>query len=601
MKRIRKSSLDAVLDRTDMAAVIGEYVRLQRSGSTYKGLCPFHQEKTPSFNVVPEKRMFYCFGCQKGGDIIAFLREIEGLSFVEAVERLAEKAGITLEYEGEDGSPDQASRESRERDSLYELYERLTAAFQWLLREHPSGKAARDYLARRKVSPEIRDSFRLGYAPRDRRWLFGFLRGKGYSPEFLASTGLFSRDRPDRAFFADRVMFPITDARGRTVAFGGRLLEGEGPKYLNSPETPVFHKQGNLFALSAAAQAVRRDRTALVCEGYMDVLAFHQAGIGNAVAPLGTAFTDGQARLLKRYADQAVFCFDSDEAGQRASEKALLTASRNGLRARVLVLEGGKDPAEILETRGAEELKKISSFTINGDDFVVRRARSAHDISTAEGKAFALKSLFPYMSALDSEIRLAEFADFAAREFRSKTDRVLADFEKYRSAGYREPEPPGPSGAAASVLRPTPDLGFLAAAALNPGSFAGIRSRMETSDLDDEASRELFLALEECFRNDEEGLDELLARIGNPGLRTFLMEKAASGEYSIQADRLIRDGILNVRERSLQRRRARVVRQIADYDSEREADSVSVNDLLYEKMFIDQELEKIKEERNERS
>mgnify|MGYP001306854290 CR=1 FL=1 len=598
MKKIRKTSLEAVLDRTDMAAVIGEYVRLQRAGSSYKGLCPFHQEKTPSFNVVPEKRLFYCFGCQKGGDVIAFLREIEGLSFVEAVERLAEKAGIPLEYEGEDGSPDQASRESRERDSLFELYERLTAAFQWLLREHPSGKAARDYLARRSVSPEIRDAFRLGYAPRDRRWLFGFLRGKGYSPEFLASTGLFSRDRPDRAFFADRVMFPITDARGRAVAFGGRLLEGEGPKYLNSPESPVFHKQDNLFALSAAAQAVRRDRTALICEGYMDVLAFHQAGVVNAVAPLGTAFTDGQARLLKRYADQAVFCFDSDEAGQRASEKALLTAARNGLRARVLVLEGGKDPAEILETRGAEELKKLSSFTINGDDFVVRRARSVHDISTAEGKALALKSLFPYMSALDSEIRLAEFADFAAREFRSKTDRVLADFEKYRSGGGREPEPPGPR---APALRPTQDLGFLAAAALNPGQFAGIRGRMEASDLDDESSRELFLALEECFRSDEEGLDDLLARIENPGLRTFLMEKAASGEFSIQADRLIRDGILNVRERSLQRRRARVVRQIADYDSEREADSVSVNDLLYEKMFIDQELEKIKEERNERS
>ncbi len=600
MKRIRKDSLDTVLGRTDLVAVIGDYVRLQRSGSGYKGLCPFHNEKTPSFNVVPEKGLFYCFGCQKGGDVIAFLREIEGLSFVEAVERLAEKSGVQLEYEGSDGSPDEGARESRERDSLYELYERLTSAFQWLLREHPSGKAAREYLARRKVSREILESFRLGYAPRDRRWLFDFLRKKGYSPEFLAGTGLFSRDRPDRAFFADRVIFPITDYRGRSVAFGGRILEGDGPKYLNSPESRIFHKQDNLFALSAAAKAIRQDRTALICEGYMDVLAFHQAGIGYAVAPLGTAFTDGQARLLRRYADQAVFCFDSDEAGGRATEKALMTAARNGLRAKILVLEGGKDPAEILETRGGEELKKLSTFTINGDDFVVRRARTARDTTTAEGKALALKSLFPYMSALDSEIRLAEFADFAAREFRSKTDRVLADFEKFRSSGGRETEAGVPENRV-PALRPTSDLAFLAAAALNPGQFAAVRSRMEAADLDDEASRELFLALEECFRNDETDLDDLLARVSNPGLRNFLMEKAANVEYAIQVDRLIRDGILNVRERSLERRRSRLVRQIAQYDTDREADSVSVNDLLYEKMFIDQELEKIKEERNERS
>ena len=520
MKRIRKTSVDAAVSRTDMVAVIGDYVRLQRSGSGYKGLCPFHNEKTPSFNVVPEKGLFYCFGCQKGGDIIAFLREIEGLSFVEAVERLAEKTGLQLEYEGTEGAPDEAARENRDRDSLYELNERLTATFHWMLLEHSSGKAARDYLNRRKVSKEIIEAFRLGYAPRNRAWLFGFLREKGYTQEFLSASGLFSRERPDRAFFADRVMFPITDPRGRSVAFGGRLLEGEGPKYLNSPESPIFHKQDNLFALSASAKAIREDRTAIICEGYMDVLAFHQAGLEKAVAPLGTAFTDGQARLLRRYADTIVFSFDSDEAGQRASEKALLTAARNGLRSRVLIIENGKDPAEILETKGAEELQNISSFTINGDDFVILRAHGSYDISTAEGKALALKSLFPYMSALDSEIRLAEFADFAAREFRSKTDRVLADFEKYRAGGGRSTVPTGMPALPPS-LKSTPDLAFLAAAALHPGQFAVIRARIEVADLDDEASRELFLALEECFRNEESVLEDLLGRIGNPAPAHF--------------------------------------------------------------------------------
>jgi len=433
MKRIRKTSVEAVVGRTDIAAVIGEYVHLLKAGSGYKGLCPFHNEKTPSFNVVPEKGLFYCFGCQKGGDVIAFLREIEGLTFVEAVERLAEKAGLPLEYEGEDGEPDTASRENKLRDSLYELYDRLAATFHWMLLEHSSGKAALDYLRRRKVDDAVLRSFRLGYAPRDRRWLHGFLRDKGYSPDFLAGTGLFSRDYPDRSFFSDRVIFPITDTRGRCIAFGGRLLRGDGPKYLNSPESPIFRKQETLFALSAAARAIRSERSVLICEGYMDVLAYHQAGVENAVAPLGTAFTDAQAHLLRRYAETAVFGFDADEAGQRAAERALIIAAKNGLGAKILPIENGKDSAEILETMGVEELKKIAAFTINGDDFIIRRARSSYDISTSEGKALALKSLFPYMAALDSEIRLAEFADFAAREFRSKTDRILADFEKFRS------------------------------------------------------------------------------------------------------------------------------------------------------------------------
>jgi len=600
MKRIRKTSVETVVERTDIVAVIGEYVSLQRAGSGYKGLCPFHNEKTPSFNVVPEKGLFYCFGCQKGGDVIAFLRELEGISFVEAVERLAEKASVPLEYEGEDGEPDQVSKENKLRDSLYELYERLTSTFHWMLTEHPSGKFALEYLQQRKVSDSILKSFRLGYAPKDRRWLYGFLSEKGYSPDFLSGTGLFSRDYPDRSFFSDRVIFPITDARGRGVAFGGRLLSGEGPKYLNSPESTIFRKQDNLFALAAASRSIRAERTALICEGYMDVLAYHQAGVENAVAPLGTAFTDGQARLLRHYAEIVVFGFDSDEAGQRAAERALIIAAKNGLRAKVLPIDNGKDSAEILETMGAEELKKIAAFTINGDDFIIRRARSSYDISTSEGKALALKSLFPYMSALDSEIRLAEFADYAAREFRNKTDRILSDFEKYRSGGYKTRDVASPP-TKVPVIRPSADLAFLAAAALNPEQFSSIRAKVEVADLDDEASRELFLTLEECFRNEETSLDAVLGRVEDPALRIFLMEKAASGEYAIQVDRLVRDGILNVRERSLERRRTKLVRQISEYNSDREADAVSMNDLLFEKMFIDQELEKIKEERNERS
>jgi len=315
MKRIPEHVVQQIVSATDIVRIVGEYVRLEKRGARWVGLCPFHNEKTPSFGVNEDRAFFYCFGCKKGGDAITFIKEIEKCGYVEALERLAEKAGIAITYEGEEDPAE--ARAAKERDSLLELYERLAGTFHHLLLSDRSGAAALSYARNRHLSDETIAAFRLGYAPADRGWLYRFLKSKAYSDDFLASSGLFSRNYATTSIFSDRLMFPICDIRGRVVAFGGRILSGDGPKYINSPETAIFKKHETLFGLNMAASSMRSSGEAILCEGYMDTIAFHAAGVSNAVAPLGTAFTESQASILKRYARVIILSFDSDEAGKK--------------------------------------------------------------------------------------------------------------------------------------------------------------------------------------------------------------------------------------------------------------------------------------------
>ncbi|HET6487905.1 MAG TPA: DNA primase, partial [Spirochaetia bacterium] len=289
--RIPDSTLSEIRDRVDIAEVIGEHVSLQRRGSRFWGLCPFHQEKTPSFSVTPERGVFYCFGCHKGGTIFDFVMETEKVPWRDAVQMLARKAGIELPQD--DPDPDGLPREA-----FLELHRRVAGSFHWLLTEGQQAAAARQYLESRGVTGESIEAFQLGYAPPDRQWLHGFLVQKGYSPEFLARTGLFVEGSREQAMalFGNRIMFPIANARGEVLAFGGRALGSGQPKYLNSPETAFFRKGEHLFGMDRAAQAIRTDGFFVLVEGYMDVIAMHQAGFSAAVAPLGTSLTDRQAR-----------------------------------------------------------------------------------------------------------------------------------------------------------------------------------------------------------------------------------------------------------------------------------------------------------------
>lgn len=471
MGRIPDHLVQEVLDKTDIVAVVSDHVRLTKKGGRWVGLCPFHTEKTPSFSIDPDKGLYYCFGCHKGGSAVQFLMELDKLSFPEAMEELAKKAGIALEQE------EAPSEEERERRALYELYERLCGTFHWFLTENPAGLKARERLQTRGIPDSITTEFRLGYAPRDRRWMYQFLLGKGYSSTFLQRSGLFAGSSHDFPIFSDRLMFPISDVKGRVIAFGGRLLEGEGPKYINSPDTPLFKKQDNLFALEKALPTIKKQGEALICEGYMDALSFHAADVRIAVAPLGTAFTASQARLLKRWADRVLLCFDSDEAGTKATERACAIAASAGLDAQVVLLPGGKDASEILEKEGMGTLQKLRDFTINGGDFLVRRAKELYDISTVDGKARASTFLYPYVDALDSEVKRYAFLELASREFGANPISIRADYEAAkRGAQARAPREKMVSSPGRSVPRGVP-LGPASGARGRTSSYLWLLSR----------------------------------------------------------------------------------------------------------------------------
>lgn len=605
MARIPEALVREILDKTDIVAVVGERVRLTKKGGRWIGLCPFHNEKTPSFHVDQDKGLYYCFGCQKGGSVVQFLMELEKLSFPEAMEELAKRAGVPLEVE------EAPSEEEKERRSLFELYERLVGTFHWFLTDHSSGKAARERLKMRGLSDAIVEEFRLGYAPADRRWMHKFLLGKGYSAAFLARSGLFAASSPGYPIFANRIMFPIADARGRTVAFGGRILEGDGPKYINSPDTPLFRKQENLFALDKALPYIKKANEVLICEGYMDALSFHAAGVRTATAPLGTAFTAAQARLIRRWAERVLLCFDADAAGRKAAERACSIAATAGLVPFVVQLPGGKDASEILEKEGAGTLQKTSDFTINGEDFLVRRAVELFDIGTVEGKAKAAAYLYPYADAMDSEVKRSAFLEYASREIVANPDIILRDFKTAQQTGKirefsRDPLPSregtGSGAATPAAVARTPDLVFMAAVVLNAERFGEIRSKVASEDLDDLRAKDLYIALEEAFRADALGVDSVLGRIEDETTRRFIMEGAASGEFSVNPERLIADGIQAVRRRSLERRRERVLARMAGLRSPSGGvarDEASLHELLYEIMHLDEELESMKGERDE--
>ena len=280
------------MERTDVTALIGEYTRLERRGDEWWGCCPFHNEKTPSFKVDPSKGLYYCFGCHEGGNTVDFVCNMEKLSYREAIVFLAKLAGVEVVYSGayQSQSQENSQRDSL-RDQFTDMYTRVAGSYHYCLTSTPEGKQALDYILDRGITLETVQKFQLGYSPANRRWLRVFLKGKNYSDEFLDQSGLFSKKYPNISFFSHRLMFPICDRQGRVVAFGGRLLAGEGPKYINSGELVQYQKGKTLYAFHHARQSIRKEKAVIFCEGYMDVLAYHQCGLTHAVAPLGTALT----------------------------------------------------------------------------------------------------------------------------------------------------------------------------------------------------------------------------------------------------------------------------------------------------------------------
>lgn len=427
--RFSNEFIEQVRQANDIVSVISDYVTLTRRGRNFWACCPFHNEKTASFSVAPEKGFFYCFGCHASGDVFKFVMMKENISFTEAVERLAERTHIPLPAV-------ERSAAEKERDELvarlYRINEMAGNFFHNCLTKTHYGVPGLAYLHRRKLRDETIASFKLGFAPDSWDKLTTAFRKKGVAGSDLVLLGL-AKEKNGHFYdaFRNRVIFPIRDGRGRIVGFGGRVLDDSKPKYLNSPDTPVFNKRRLLFAMDQAHQAIYEARKAVLVEGYMDVISCHNQGVKNVVASLGTAFTPEQARLLQRQAKELVLSYDMDGAGRQATVRAMEIVRGLGLQIRVASLPQGKDPDEYINSAGAAKFREAIDNAPNVLDYTLQRAMLIHDSATLEGKSAITAAVWPVLAGVDNQVVLDAFLSKLAVQLRIDENAVRSEFNRY--------------------------------------------------------------------------------------------------------------------------------------------------------------------------
>lgn len=399
--------------KNDIVDVISGYVKLTKKGSSYFGLCPFHNEKSPSFSVSRDKQMYYCFGCGAGGNVFTFIMEYENYSFVEALKFLAQRAGVELPEE-------ERSEEARERANLRSTLleiNKLAAKYFYAQLKSENGRTAHEYLVKRELSEETITAFGLGYSNKYSNDLYRYLKAKGYSDDLIIKAGLVNVDERSGIYdkFWNRVIFPIMDVNNRVIGFGGRVMGDGKPKYLNSPETMIFDKSRNLYGLHRARTS--KKPYFLVCEGYMDVISLHQAGFTNAVASLGTALTPGHAALIKRYVGEVYLTYDSDDAGTRAALRAVPILKDAGVTARVIRMEPYKDPDEFIKNLGAEAFEERIAKARNGFMFSLEILEKSYDMNSPEGKTEFMREAAKRLAEFEEEIERNNYIEAVAKAY----------------------------------------------------------------------------------------------------------------------------------------------------------------------------------------
>jgi DNA primase len=519
--------------------VVSEHIPLKKSGASYKGHCPFHSEKTPSFHVHPEKEIFHCFGCGVGGDVFGFVQKFENVSFPKAVEMLAGRRGIPL--------PAVSAREleeDRQKRRILEANEAAALFYQAILRG-PVGVQARTYLEGRGITPATAETFRLGWSPPGWDELKQHLRKKGFPEEILLKAGLTvaRQDRPgsnDR--FRSRVIFPISSPTGEVVAFGGRATEaGREPKYLNSPETPLFHKAGTLYGLHQARGAIRNTGYAVVVEGYLDLITCHQAGIGQVVATLGTALGRDHLRLLRRHTGTVVMLYDGDAAGLEAMTRSLEPFLQEDLAVRAVLLPPGHDPDSFVRHQGGEALGRLLETGVPLMEFVLERIAQTHRPGGIDGKARAAAAMAPLLGKVAGRIRRDEYVRFAARLLDVREDLLLADVERSPPpARVREASPPPPSPTERHPLEEE----LVRAMLLSPRLAADVREQVPLSRLRNARCRDIADALyHDAGEPGATGATviSLLANRGNSAAADLAAALLAEERPAEDLERVIRD------------------------------------------------------------
>lgn len=549
--------IEEVRTRNDIVDVVSGYVKLQRKGSSYFGLCPFHNEKSPSFSVSPSKQMYYCFGCGAGGNVFTFLMEYENFTFPEAVKALADRAGMELpeaEYSEE-------AKQQRDLKTAVLEVNKMAAKYYYCLLRAPQGAKAMEYLKKRELSGETMRRFGLGYASQYSDELYRYLKQQGISDALLKESGLMTVNERQGIYdkFWNRVMFPIMDVNGKVIGFGGRVMGDAKPKYLNSPETIVFDKSRNLYGLHIARTS--RKKYLIVCEGYMDVISLHQAGFTNAVASLGTALTSQHASILKRYTDEVILTYDSDEAGIKATLRAIPLLKTAGIATKVLHMEPYKDPDEFIKALGMEAFQDRIDHAQNSFMFELSVLEKSYDMKDPESKTRFFQAVAEKIAGFELEIERENYIEAVAGSYQISFEGMRKMVLNYLMQGVptrREQRP------VKRQERQEKDSGILTSQRLiltwlteYPGLFATVKACVKPEDFSDPLYREVASMLYEQLEHGEHNPAKITNHFAEPERQRMvaqLFNTEVPLENKTECEKAIKETIYKVVEHGITQR-----------------------------------------------
>ena len=566
MAIIPQDFIELVRSSTDIVNVVSGYVPLKASGKSFKGLCPFHNEKTPSFHVNPERQIFHCFGCNEGGDAFKFLMLYDKLSFVESVEQLAGRAGLQVpRRSGQSGQSGLAEKEHQERSVLLRIQDEAAKFFQEQLHHSPEGARGIAYLRKRDFTDDTIRDYGIGLAPDQWSSLLDHLTKKGARAELIERAGLAIPRKSGQGHydrFRNRVMIPIASEMGRTIAFGGRILGDGEPKYLNSPESPIYNKSSVLYGFHRAKDAIRKQGTAILMEGYMDCLQAYQAGVKNTVASCGTSLTSGHARLLKRYTDKIVVNFDPDDAGMRAARRSIDLLLEEGFDVGVLTLPDGLDPDNFIRAHGREDYEKLVSEATSFIAFLIQEASKRYDVGTPRGKAALLDDVLPVIGKIPNRVERMGYIGPLA-EYAGITDGAVLD-ELRRHVETKAPRFKLPAVEATPVKLAEREL--IRWILSSPEDYA-ILDEIEEEDLEGLATAPIVRAMKEEKITGTLSTDRLLDRLEPDALKNQLT-RIMTEPSPLGPRQSSRDCLNGLRRERLQRQLSRLRGQLAQREDD---------------------------------
>ena len=567
--RFPESAIEQVLNSVDIVEIISDYLSLRKSGSNYKALCPFHRERNPSFSVSPTKQMFYCFGCQAGGNVFTFLMKHENMTFSEAVKALAERAGIEL--------PAADRGEEAKTLSILNLNGIAADFFHRCLVSGKAGEKARQYLGRRKVQKDIIDRFQLGYAPSG-DGLLDEVRKGNFPQEILRESGLLTSDK-GQVFFRQRIILPIFNPRGKVIGFGARVLGDSLPKYINSPETPVYHKSKNLYGLNLAREGIRSQGKAIVVEGYFDMIRAYQNGIKNVVASLGTALTESQVSLLRRYTKEVVMLYDADTAGVEATLRGLDLFIENGFRVSIVALPRGEDPDSFLLKRGKEVFAKEVSKAKNLLDYKLGILTSRYNPLTIEGRVEIVNEMLPTIGKIGHAVERSEYVKGLAQCLSIDEKAISIELGKLRSKRR------GKGFSAMETQRLTPlviERTLLQLILEDEKVLKRVKKQVNPEDFSHPDYRDILKVVLELGSSDSL---KIMSRLQDEKLNRIIAQVLVKPLPYIEKEKTVQDCIEKIKKQRIKRRRAEIQRQIEEKESEGDIKAVRLLLLEYQDLI----------------